>query len=189
MADPSDRARYFPVIEEKSGRPTEYWLSVLEKSGLSRYPEQMALLQKEHGFSRTHANAVVMTFRGSASEKRFNSPAEYFASLDEAYRSLAQRIIRSLPESFPQLSLVMAWNQPILRCEEGYVFGVSASTSHLSINPFAPHALTQLARRLKNLVVLKHTVQIPLDWKVDADLLTDMVDIRLQELEAEHLGS
>jgi len=184
MADTGDRARYFPAIGEKSGRSAQHWLSVLEKSGLSKYPEQMALLQENHGFSRTHANALVMTFRGSASEKRFDSPSQYFASLDQPHRSLAERIIRSIQESFPQLTLVMAWNQPILRCDEGYVFGVSVSAGHLSINPFTPYALHQLAGRLKKLVVLKHTVQIPLDWGVDAALLTDMVDIRLRELES-----
>ena len=189
MADSGDRARYFPAIEEKSGRSAQHWLSVLEKSGLSKYPEQMALLQKEHGFSRTHANALVMTFRGSASQKRFDSPTQYFAALDEPHRTLAERIIRAIQESFPQLSLVMAWNQPILRCDEGYVFGVSASAGHLSINPFTPHALQQLAQRLENLVVLKHTVQIPLDWEVDQALLKDMVDIRLQELTTGHEAS
>lgn len=183
MADTGDRARYFPAIGEKSGRSAQHWLSVLEKSGLSKYPEQMALLQENHGFSRTHANALVMTFRGSASEKRFDSPSEYFASLDQPHRSLAERIIRSIQESFPELTLVMAWNQPILRCDEGYVFGVSASAGHLSINPFTPYALHQLAGRIEKLVVLKHTVQIPLDWEVDAALLTDMVDRRLRELE------
>ncbi len=189
MADSGDRARYFPAIEEKSGRPAQHWLSVLEKSGLYKYPEQMALLQKEHGFSRTHANALVMTFRGSASQKRFDSPTQYFAALDEPHRTLAERIIRAIQESFPQLSLVMAWNQPILRCDEGYVFGVSASAGHLSINPFTPHALQQLAQRLENLVVLKHTVQIPLDWEVDQALLKAMVDIRLQELTTGHGAS
>ena len=184
MTDTGDRARFFPAIEEKSGHSVEHWFSVLEGSGLSRYPDQMALLQEEHGFSRTHANALVMTFRGSPDQKRFASPSEYFDSLDDVHRSLAERIMWSIQESFPQLALVMAWNQPILRCEAGYVFGVSASTSHLSINPFTPEALTQLATRLRHLVVLKHTIQIPLDWEVDPDLLSDMVIVRLRELQA-----
>ena len=189
MAQRSNRARDFPAIERKYGLPVEHWLGVLEKSGTAKYPEQMALLQEQHGFSRAHANALVMTFRGSASQKRFDSPTQYFAALDEPHRTLAERIIRAIQESFPQLSLVMAWNQPILRCDEGYVFGVSASAGHLSINPFTPHALQQLAQRLENLVVLKHTVQIPLDWEVDQALLKDMVDIRLQELTTGHEAS
>jgi len=183
MTDPGDRARFFPAIEEKSGHSVEHWLSVLEESERSRYPDQMALLQEEKGFSRTHANALVMTFRGSPDQKRFASPSEHFENLDAVHRFLAEKIIRSIQESFPQLTLVMAWNQSILRCESGYVFGVSACTSHLSINPFTPEALRQLATRLGHLVVLKHTIQIPLDWEVDPDLLADMVTIRLRELE------
>ena len=189
MADTGDRDRYVPAIEEKSGRPAEHWLSVLEKSGLAKYPEQMALLQENHGFSRTHANALVMTFRGSTNQKRFDSPDQYFVTLEEPHRSLAKRIISSIRQSFPQLTLVVAWNQPILRCDDGYVFGVSASAAHLSINPFTPFALLQLAERLADLVVLKHTVQIPLDWEVDQALLKDMVDIRLQELTTGHEAS
>jgi hypothetical protein len=37
------------------------------------YDEQMALLQGDHGFSRAHANAVVMYTRGSTTSRRFST--------------------------------------------------------------------------------------------------------------------
>lgn len=182
MSITGDRAKAFPAIEKKHGQPIEYWLDLLSSKGSTRYPEQMELLQGEHNFSRAHANAVVMTFRGSPNQKRFVSPEDYLNSLDGAHRILVTQILQSVQTSFPELTLVMAWNQPILRNTVDYVFGVSVSQNHVSINPFTPTALVELTEPLSELDVLKHTVRIPLDWDVDDVLLREMVQIRLREL-------
>lgn len=182
MATSGDRAGHFSSIKKKHGYPIQYWLDLLESRGSTRYPEQMELLQAGHGFSRAHANAVVMSFRGSPSQKRFASPSAYLASLNPDHRELVTAILGSVQKSFPDLTVVMAWNQPILRNTRDYVFGVSVSKNHVSINPFTPHALAAMAEKLAPLDVLKHTVRIPLDWQVDDALLRDMVQVRLSEL-------
>lgn len=182
MASQGERARFFPAIEARYGHPIEHWWDVLGQSGFTRYPEQMSLLQNQHGFSRAHANATVMTYRGSDSSTRFGSPEDYFASLDPSHQQLARDIIQTVLDVDPQLTLVMAWNQPIVRAPADYVFGLSASRAHLSINPFSAQVLAAVSDRLSGLEVLKHTVRIPLDWAIDQELLAEMVSLRLAEI-------
>lgn len=179
---PGERSDYFPKIEAKHGKPVEHWFDQLGMLESDKYPDQVGFLKNQHGFSQAHANAVVMFYRGSTSSRRHSDPDDYFSKLEPAHRDLAKRIFAAISEKYPELELVIAWNQPMLRNEHDYVFGLSASTNHLSINPFTPAALTGLADRLEGYEVLKHTVRIPLDWEVDAQLLWDMVAIRLNEI-------
>ena len=65
------RASHFPAIEKKHGQPMSYWFGVMAELEARKYPEQMAYLQENHGFSRAHANALIMHSRGSTSSRRF----------------------------------------------------------------------------------------------------------------------
>lgn len=183
-SDSGDRSTYFPAIERKHGHPVAFWLQQLEALGPARYPEQMALLQQQHGFSRTHANAVVLWFRGSPSSKRFDSPEDFLGRLEPAAAQTARDIFTALGQRFPHLELVMAWNQPMLRLGSDYVFGLSVATGHLTLNPWSTQVLDQFRERLAadGHRVNKHTFVVPLGWVVDADLLCDLVAARLGEM-------
>ncbi len=178
-----DRSRYFPVIQERYGQPIDYWWSLLEALESTRYADQMALLQAGHGFTKNHANAAVMAFRGSPSAQRFDSPEAYFQSLTPAHRALIEYVLSTVVEQFPPLHLVLAWNQPILRVDADYVLGLSASQRHVSINPFSAAVLADVAAQWVGYDVLGHTIRIPLDTKPDARLLGDLVTRRLAEID------
>ena len=83
-----DRSQFFPAIEKKHGLPVSHWLSELSELDEAKYPEQIAYLRENHGFSQAHANAVVMHFRGSTTSKRFSTPKQYFAQLDPQKKKL-----------------------------------------------------------------------------------------------------
>jgi uncharacterized protein YdhG (YjbR/CyaY superfamily) len=184
MADDSgDRTKFFPAIEKKHGGPISIWLDRVTELGDAKYPEQIAYLRENHGFSQAHANAVVMYVRGSTTSKRFSGPDEYFQSLDPVARTTAQAVFATITATHPQLELVVAWNQPMLRTNGAYVIGLSAATNHLMLNPFSKDVLAALADRLSDYEVSKHTFRIPLDWKVDEELLCALVDARLAELD------
>ena len=184
MSDPTaDRSRYFPAIETKHGQPIAHWFERLSELDSSSYPAQMALLQNEHGFSRTHANAVVMYHRGSTNARRFETPDAYFASVGEHHRATMRRIFDIAVASHPDLELVVAWNQPVLRSGRSPVLGISAATAHLTINPFSTEVLHTIAARLVDVRVNKHTFSVPVDWAPDTDLVVEMVTARLGELE------
>ena len=183
MSDSSgDRSKHFPAIERKHEQPMQHWFDLLAEHGEAKYDEQMALLREGHGFSQAHANAVVMTHRGSTTTRRFADPAAYFASLDPAKAATAQAIFAAIQKGVKGLELVTAWNQPMLRNESGYVFGLSAATAHLTLSPWSNDVMAQFADRLVGLKVNKKTFSVPIGWKVDAALLQDMAKARIAEL-------
>lgn len=183
--DPGDRTRHFPAIERKHGLPASHWLGLLDELGEAKYPEQMALLQEGHGFSRTHANALVMYHRGSASSRRFATQEEWFTQQSPEATKLVRAIFAAIHRNVDGLEPVVAWNQPMLRNASGYVIGCSAASRHISINPFSPAVIEQFRPRLEALPggkVTSHLFSVPFDWEVDADLLTDIVSARISEL-------
>lgn len=179
-----DRAQHFPAIERKHGQPVQHWFDLLAELDDTKYDAQMALLQEGHGFSRAHANAVVMTFRGSPSAKRVASPESWFADQAPEHAATARAIFAAITARHSDLELVIAWNQPMLRIADGYVFGVSAATRHLTCNPFSGAVLEACAPLLAGLKVNAKTFVVPVGWDVDADLLDALVTARLAELGA-----
>lgn len=177
-----DRSKFFPIIEKKYGKPIAHWFKLLKDLGEAKYADQISLLRDRYEFSQAHANAVVMYHRGSESSKRHDDPSAYFKTLEPHKAKLAKAIFAAIRTKYPRLEMVIAWNQPMLKHGEHYVFGLSASKNHLLINPHSKKVLATLAPRLKSLEVSKHTVRIPLDWKVNASLLHAMVRERISEI-------
>lgn len=182
MPKSGERSAAFPAIEKKHGKPAAHWLKLLKDLGDVKYAEQMAFLQERHGFSRAHANALVMYARGSLSSQRHDGPAAYFASIPVAHRSLSKKMFAAVQAKHPQLVLEVAWNQPMLRRNKDIVFAVSSSKNHLTLNVGSRAVLDAFSDRLRDYIVNKYTVQIPLDWKVNAALLNALVAARLKEL-------
>ena len=177
-----DREQFFPAIEKKYGLPVSAWLERLAELGDAKYLEQIAFLRENHGFSQAHANALVMYARNSPSSRRFKNADEFFASLDPATARTARAIFAAVAASFPALELVIAWNQPMLRSNGKYVIGLSVAKHHILLNPFSTEVLDNLAGELSGYEVKKRTIQVPLDWTVDQELLRTITAARLAEL-------
>lgn len=184
MPDPTgDRSTYFPAIEKKHGGPISMWIDRVKDLGEAKYPQQIAYLRENHGFSQTHANALVMYVRDSPTSRRFKNPAEYFANADPTAAATMKAAFAAISKAHPGLTLVIAWNHPMLRTADGqYVIGMSAAKRHLLINPFSGAVLDRLADELSDYEMNKATFKVPLDWKVDPKLLRALVAARLAEL-------
>ena len=183
MVDTSgDRSTFFPAIENKHGGPISSWLERLAELGDAKYPEQIAYLRENHAFSQAHANALVMYFRGSTTSKRFATPDDYFDALEPTVARTAKAIFDAITATHPDLELVIAWNQPMLRRGDQYAIGMSASTKHILLNPCSADVLLQFADELRDYDVLKRTFKVPIDWEIDVSLLSRLVDTRLAEL-------
>lgn len=153
-----------------------YWFEQMQQVKGRPYPDQMAFLQQQHGFSRAHANALVQYSRGSKSSRRFESLAEYLEPLQDPQRSTLQAIFTTLQEAFPEAEVVIAWNQPMLKLDGRYVFGAGAQKSHILIAPWDTAALESMRSRLTGYTLNKKTIRVPNDWVVDGQLLRDLVD-------------
>jgi len=180
MPDASgDRSKYFPGIEIKHGEPISLWIDRLHELGDAKYPDQIKFLRDIHGFSQTHANALVMHVRGSLTSKKFESPEEFLSTLDPAVKKTVQSIFAAITQKNADLELVIAWNQPMLRLGRGYVFGLSVAKNHITLNPFSSDVLQLFAHELKDYEMKKNTFHVPLNWKVDAPLLQAMAKARI----------
>lgn len=158
-----------------------HWFKVMEKVKGKKYPEQMALLQEDYGFSRTHANALVMYMRGSTSSQRHESPTAYFKSIDPKQAKTLRKIFKVIKAKHPKLEIVIAWNQPMVRLGTMYIFGASALKNYILINPFSKKALDSVMAKYPDYTVKKHTIQIPSDWDVDEQMILRLVKARLAE--------
>jgi uncharacterized protein YdhG (YjbR/CyaY superfamily) len=179
-----DREKHFPAIEKKYGEKMSHWFAIMAKLGGKKYPEQIAHLRENHGFSQAHANALVMYSRGSKSAKRHASPADYFKSIDPKQAKKIREIIKVITTKYPDLELVIAWNQPMLKKGKEYIFGASVSKNHISIAPWGDvlKIYGPKFEKLEGIRVTKKTIAIPNDWIVDAKLIRAMIAACLKEL-------
>lgn len=177
-----DREDYFPAIEKKYGQPMTYWFDVMAELKDQKYPEQIAYLKENYGFSQAHANALVMYSRGSKSSKRFNNLDQYLKPFDATKRKTVESIFKAIQSKHPKMELVIAWNQPMLKLGDDYIIGVSVLKNHILLGPWGKDSVKKLAKQLADYKTNKKTIQVPVDWKVDKKLLLDLVALRLKEL-------
>jgi uncharacterized protein YdhG (YjbR/CyaY superfamily) len=179
----TDRASHFPAIEKKYGQPMSYWHDQMAEIADRKYPEQIAFLRENHGFSQAHANALVMYSRGSKTTKKYATVKDYLALHDATKQKTVKAIFKAIKTKYPKLEEVIAWNQPMLKLGDDYIFGVNILKNHILI---APHdgrqILKDLAPKLAEYDVQLKTVRVPVDWKVDAKLLNDMVAARIKAI-------
>ena len=174
-AKDSSREAHFPSIEKKYGEPMKYWFKVMAGIKDLKYPQQIAHLRENYGFSQAHANTLVMFSRGSTTTRKFETPTDYFKSIDPIQAKTLRKVFKILKTKYPELDLVTAWNQPMLRKGTQYVFGAGVAKNHILIAPFNSEVLKKMAPDLKEYKVNKHTVAVPNDWEVDEKLLVKMV--------------
>ena len=95
--DSGDRTKYWPAIEKKYGHDMAHWFEAMKAVEGQGYVDQMAFLQEQHGFTRAHANALVMYTRGSASSKRFEGVDGYLDGVaDPAVRATVRAVLESI---------------------------------------------------------------------------------------------
>jgi len=176
------REAFFPAIEKKHNEPISFWLKVITDMASEKYPDQIANLRENYGFSQVHANALVMYSRGSTSSKRFDTPMQYFKALSPQQSKTIKSIFKVIQVKYPELELVIAWNQPMLKIGTDYVLGISASKHHILIAPWSKEVLAKFASKMEHLEVKKKTIGIPNDWVIDEKLLLAITKARLQEL-------
>lgn len=182
MPKSGEREAYFPLIEKKYGEKMSYWFKVMKELEGEKYPVQIAHLKENYGFSQAHANALVMYSRGSESSKRFDTPAQYYKSIDATQAKTLKAIFKAIQSKYPELELVIAWNQPMLKKDKTYLFGCSTATNHILIAPWDQDVLKKYTPKFKDYKVNKKTIALPNDWDVDAGLLQAMIKESLSKL-------
>jgi uncharacterized protein YdhG (YjbR/CyaY superfamily) len=177
-----DRTRHWPAIEARHGQPVAHWLRLLAEREDRRYPDQIAFLREEHGFSQAHANAVVMYARGSATARRFATLDDYLADQHPTGASTVRRMFEGLQERHPGTTVALAWNHPFLTMDDTRLFSVSVLSGHLLAAPWSVEVLDAFRATLERdhrVTVNRKTFRLPLDWDIDETLLDALVAAEL----------
>lgn len=106
----------------------------------------------------------------------------YLGRLPAGHRATLESILAVITESFPDLGVRLAWNVPHVTLGDRYVAGLSAARDHVAFSPWSPAVLDALRDRLGGLESTRNLIRIPPGWKVDRDLIRDLVAARLAEL-------
>lgn len=175
-----DRASHFPAIEKKYEQPMSFWFDQMAEISDRKYPEQIAYLRENFGFSQAHANALVLYSRGSTSSVKYDNIEQYLAQFDETKQETVRLIFASMTEKYAPMRVVIAWNTPFAKIEDRFIVGVSVHQKHILIGPWHTQVLTDLASELAPYVVNKKTFKVPFDWKVDAKLMRKIVELTIK---------
>ena len=182
MAKDPSREAHFPAIEKRYGEKMSYWFKIMREIKDEKYPQQVAFLRENYGFSQAHANALVMYSRGSTSSKRYETPAEFYMTVDSKQATTMRKIFKVIQTKYPKTELVIAWNQPMLKLGNDYIFGVSAAKNHILMAPWSTDVLEAFRDQMQHLTLNKKTIGIPNDWKVEEKLILAMVKARIAEI-------
>ncbi len=113
---------------------------------------------------------------------KFADVDEYLTSLDSQKAETLRAVLSAITSAFPTATVKLAWNVPQVQISEKYVFGMSAAKNHLSLAPWSEAVMSEFAERLAPYECTKGLFKVPVDWDVDAALITDLIEARLAEL-------
>jgi uncharacterized protein YdhG (YjbR/CyaY superfamily) len=69
----------------------------------------------------------------------------------------------------------------MFRYNNEYIFGVTVLKNHILMAPWSKAVLEDFSDRLSEFEVLKKTIKIPVDWRVNQKLIRDMAAARIAE--------
>ncbi len=157
-----------------------FWFDQMAEISNRKYPEQIAYLRENFGFTQTHANALVLYARGSTTSRKYENVDQYLAQFDETKQATVRSIFTSMTKKYPTMEVVIAWNHPFGKIGDRYILGVSVHQKHILLGPARTEVLTDLASELTPYVVNKKTFKVPVDWKVDAKLMCEIVELTIK---------
>ena len=157
-----------------------FWFDQMAEIPNRKYLEQIAYLRENFGFTQTHANALVLYARGSTTSHRYKNIDQYLAQFDETKQATVRSIFTTMTDKYPAMQLVIAWNHPFGKIADRYIIGVSVHQKHILLGPARTEVLTDLASELTPYVVNKKTFKVPVDWKVDAKLMCEIVELTIK---------
>jgi uncharacterized protein YdhG (YjbR/CyaY superfamily) len=156
-----------------------YWFDQMTEISDRKYPEQISYLRENYGFTQAHANALVLSSRGSTSSRRYDSVEEYLKQFDEIKQETVRSIFTAMTGKYRKMEVVIAWNHPFCKIGDRYIMGVSVHQKHILLGPTHIEVLTDLARELAPYVVNIKTFKVPVDWKVDVKLMRAIVELTI----------
>ncbi|HEX6255151.1 MAG TPA: DUF1801 domain-containing protein [Euzebyales bacterium] len=109
---------------------------------------------------------------------------ELLDDLDPDRRAAVSNVIAQVLAVVPDAEQGRSYGVPAFRWRGRPLLGVSVTKSHLSLLPFSSDVVEAVAGRLDGFRVTKGAVGFTTDNPVPADIIADMVRLRMAEIDA-----
>lgn len=116
---------------------------------------------------------------------KYVSVADYMADLPRDRRAAMEDLRRAVTEAAPEATETIAYNMPALRLGGKFLLSYQAFKNHYSLFPWSDHMAAQLGDALKPYMHGKGTIRFPADEPIPADLVRQIVRLRVEEVRAE----
>jgi uncharacterized protein YdhG (YjbR/CyaY superfamily) len=106
----------------------------------------------------------------------------YLAGLEEPKRTTLEALRRSILAVIPDAEEGISYGMPAFRVDGKVVAGFAAFKNHLAYLPHSGEVLTALGARLTAYECTKGSLHFPIDEPLPDDLVSSLVDAKLQLL-------
>ncbi len=124
------------------------WFDQMKEISDRKYPEQIAYLWENYGFTQAHANALVLYSRGSTTSRRYNNMDGYLKQFDDTKQETVRSFFKAMTGKYRKMEVVIAWNHPFGKIGDRYIMGVCVHQNHILLGPTHTQVLTELATGL-----------------------------------------
>ena len=115
---------------------------------------------------------------------KYASVADYMAGLPRDRRATMEDLRRAVTAAAPEATETIAYNMPALRLDGRFLLSYQAFKNHYSLFPWSDHMAAQLGDALKPYMYGKGTIRFPADEPIPADLVRQIVGLRMDEVRA-----
>lgn len=106
----------------------------------------------------------------------------YYASLPPEQAEHIRALVEWVATQYPQLELVIAWNQPMFKIGGKYLIGFMPTKKHTNLLTVSDTAITTMSADLASYKHGTRSVSMPFSGTVDTVLIERAVSLRAEEL-------
>lgn len=109
---------------------------------------------------------------------KFANLEEFYHSLPEDQERATRLLVEFIATEYPELELVLAWNQPMFKHGSKYLIGFMPTKKHINLLTISDDATTRLASELANYKHGSRSIALPFDWDIDQTLIAKVIDFQ-----------
>lgn len=113
---------------------------------------------------------------------KFDDIDQFYASLPADQAEHISSLVAYVAKKYPQLELVIAWNQPMFKLKGKYLIGFMPTKKHTNLLTVTDTAITALGEDISAYKHGTRSISLPFDWKIDDGLMKKVIQLRASEL-------
>ena len=112
---------------------------------------------------------------------KFATLQEFYNSLPKDQETAIRRFADYVETTYPDLELVLAWNQPMFKLGKKYLIGFMPAKNHINLLTMTNTPVTHFSERLSAYRHGTRSISVPFDWNIDEELIKDILLFRAEE--------